>query len=109
MSDELSRYEINTRVKQILVSYNVDMTKISYSCVNRTIHMYGSLNAYDQGEFKLTTIQNLVEELMKLPHIRGIQFDLDNWVISAEPGELNITKAGVQIAGTPLGIKRQPK
>jgi hypothetical protein len=31
---------------------------------------------------------------MNLPHISNIQFDLDNWFISAEPGEMNITKVG---------------
>jgi len=94
MSDEFSRYEINRRVKQILVGHNVDMTKINYSCVNRTIHFYGSLSKLSQEDLSLPNIEVLVAELINLPHISNIQFDLDNWFISAEPGEVSITKVG---------------
>jgi len=31
---------------------------------------------------------------MRLPRINSVQFDLENWLISAEPGELNIIKGG---------------
>ena len=77
MLDELFRYEINTRVRQILISHNVDMTKIYYSCIKKTIYVYGCL--------------------IRLPHIRDVQFDLDNWFISTETGELNIIKGKKQI------------
>lgn len=94
MSDEFSRYETNRRVKQILVSRNVDMTKINYSCVNKTIHFYGSLSKLSQEDLSLPNIEALVSELMNLPHISNIQFDLDNWFISAEPGDVSITRVG---------------
>ena len=94
MSDEFSRYETNRRVKQILVSHNVDMTKINYSCVNKTIHFYGSLNKLSQEDLSLSNIEALVSELMNLPRISNIQFDLDNWFISAEPGDVSITRVG---------------
>jgi hypothetical protein len=94
MSDEFSRYETNRRVKQILVSHNVDMTKINYSCVNKTIHFYGSLNKLSQEDLSLPNIEALVSELMNLPRISNIQFDLDNWFISAEPGDVSITRVG---------------
>ena len=94
MSDEFSRYETNRKVKQILVSRNIDMTKINYSCVNKTIHFYGSLSKLSQEDLSLPNIEALVAELMNLPHVSNIQFDLDNWFISAEPGEMNITKVG---------------
>lgn len=94
MSDEFFRYETNRRVKQILVSHNIDVTRINYSCVKRTIHFYGSLSKLTQEDLSLPNIEALVTELMSLPHISNLQFDLDNWFISAEPGELNITKVG---------------
>ncbi len=89
-----SRYEINRKVRQIFVSHNADMTKISYSCAHRTIYIYGSLVKDPKGEFNISGIQTLVSELMKLPRISNVQFDLENWLISAEPGELNIIKGG---------------
>jgi hypothetical protein len=34
----------------------------------------------------------MIRELMKLPRVQKIQFDLENWIISNEPGALNIVK-----------------
>jgi hypothetical protein len=92
MSDELLRYETNTKVRQILVSYNVDMMKINYSCSKKTIYIYGFLNKQPYGEFTVSDIKNMVAELMKLHRVRDVQFDLENWFISAETGELCIIK-----------------
>ncbi len=92
MSDELRRYEINVGVRQILVSYNTDMMNINYSCSKKTIYIYGSLNKIPYGEFTVADIKNLVAELMKLPHVRDVQFDLENWFISHETGDLSIIK-----------------
>ncbi|KQC06080.1 MAG: hypothetical protein APR62_08505 [Smithella sp. SDB] len=94
MSDEFFRYETNRKVKQILVIHNIDITKINYSCVKRTIYFYGSLSKLSQEELSVPNIETLIADLMSLPHISNIQFDLDNWFISAEPGEINITKVG---------------
>jgi hypothetical protein len=57
------------------------------------------LNKLSQEDLSLRNIETLVAELMNLPHISNIQFDLDNWFISAEPGELNITKVGGKSLG----------
>jgi hypothetical protein len=92
MSAEFSRYEINRKIRQVLVSHNADMTRINYSFVNKTVYMYGSLVRESQGEFSLPVIESIIRELMKLPRVQKIQFDLDNWAISNEPGELNIVK-----------------
>ena len=113
MLDEFFRYEINKRVRQILVSHHIDMTKISYSCIGNTIYVYGNLNKSPQGEFSLATIEGLIAELMSLPHIRDIQFDLDNWFVSSEAGALNITKTRrPSISGTaqkPIVIEEAEK
>lgn len=92
MSDELLRYEINTRVRQVLISYNVDMMRVNYSCSKKTVYIYGCLNKTTCGEFTVADIKNLVVELMKLPRVRDVQFDLENWFISSETGELSIIK-----------------
>jgi hypothetical protein len=92
MSAELSRYEINRRIRQVLISHNADMTKINYSFINKTVYMYGSLVRESQGEFSLPVLESIIRELMKLPRVQKVQFDLDNWAISNEPGELNIMK-----------------
>jgi len=92
MSDELLRYETNIKVRQVLVSYNVDMMKISYSCSKKTVYIYGGLYKVPYGEFTVADIKNLVAELMKLDRVRDVQCDLENWFISFETGELCIVK-----------------
>lgn len=90
MSDDFLRYEVNTKVRQILVSYGVDMEKIRYTCSKKRIYFYGSLSKSPQGSFNAVTVRSLIAELMRLPNISDLQFDLENWLISAEAGELNI-------------------
>ena len=34
----------------------------------------------------------MVSELMNIPSVHKINFDLDNWIIVAEPGDLTIIK-----------------
>ena len=97
MLDELFRYEINTRVRQILISHNVDMTKIYYSCIKKTIYVYGRLIKTTSEDFSFANITSLAAELIKLPHIRDVLFDLDNWFISTETGELTVVKGKKQI------------
>ena len=92
MSSELLRYEINRKIRQVLVSHNADMTKISYSFVHRTVYMSGNLVRESQGEFSLPVIEGMIRELMKLPRVQKILFDLENWIISNEPGALNIVR-----------------
>jgi hypothetical protein len=103
MSSDLPRYEINRKIRQVLVSHNADMTKINYSFIHKTVYMFGSLVRESQGEFSLPIIEAIIRELMKLPRVHKIQFDLDNWVISNEPGDLNIVKKGLG----PVSSKRR--
>ena len=92
MSDEVARYEINRRVRNILVSHNANMTKISYTSSNRSVCVYGSLCNNDNSDFNMSSVRALVSDLINIPRVSSVQFDLDNWVIVAEPGELIITK-----------------
>ena len=50
MTEGPSRYEINRKVRQIFVSHNADMTKISYSCAHRTVYIYGTLVKDPKGD-----------------------------------------------------------
>ncbi|MFZ2398366.1 MAG: hypothetical protein WAW31_06840 [Smithella sp.] len=92
MSDEVCRYELNRKVRNILVSHNADMTKISYTNSNRTVCIYGSLWNNNNTDFNTSTVKALVSDLMNIPRVNSIQFDLDNWVIVADPGELVVMK-----------------
>ena len=106
MSDEYSRYETNRKFMKILIRYNVDMTKINYSCSCRTIHIYGSLSCKDSlKDFNMLTVMSLVSELKRIPRIQSIDFNLDNWIIGSEHGELNVMKSKGKGAGTHPGSR----
>jgi len=75
MLDEHFRYETNTRVRQILISNNADMTRVNYSCIKKTIYVYGSLNKTTQGEFTVADIKNCSSGINETAHIRDVQFD----------------------------------
>lgn len=92
MSDEICRYELNRKVRNILVSHNADMTRISYTSSTRTVCIYGSLWNNNNTDFNMSTVKALVSDLINIPRVSSIQFDLDNWVIVAEPGELVVMK-----------------
>jgi hypothetical protein len=92
MSHESSRYEINIKVRSILVRHNADMTKIGYSSSNKTVSIYGFLLNNDNTDFSISTVTALVSELMNIPSVNTIQFDLENWIIVADLGELIIIK-----------------
>ena len=91
MSDEPFRYELNRKVRNILVSHNADMTKVSYSSSNKTVSIYGVLLNHDHKDFNISTLRVLVSELMNIPGV-SFNFALDNWIIVAEPGDLTIIK-----------------
>jgi hypothetical protein len=40
----------------------------------------------------MPAVKALVSDIMNIPRVSAVQFDLDNWVIVAEPGELIIMK-----------------
>jgi hypothetical protein len=92
MTLEFSRYEINRKIRHVLVSHNADMTRINYSFIHRTVYLNGALVRESREEFNISTIKGIIAELMKLPRVQKVQFDLDNWLINSEPGELNIVK-----------------
>jgi hypothetical protein len=95
MSDEPLRYEVNRKVRNILVSHNADMTKINYSSSNKTVSIFGTLLNNDHTDFNMSTIKVLISELMNIPSVHKINFDLENWIIVAEPGELTIIKGKI--------------
>jgi hypothetical protein len=84
MADDTCRYELNRKVRNILVCHNADMTKISYTSSNKTVCIYGCLLNNDKTDFNMLTIKALVSDLMNIPRVQTIQFDLDNWTIVAD-------------------------
>lgn len=92
MTTEVSRYEINRKVKLILIRHAVDLTKIEHSCAKETVYFYGSLHKDPKGDFEASTVEALIKELLSMHGVRSLQFDLSNWNINADYDSFSITK-----------------
>lgn len=87
-----SRYEMNQRVKMILVRHGVNLTLLRWSSSQRTTSFYGILRKDTDGEFTLQSLEALVKELLNMPRGHRIRFSLENWDISPDSESLKITK-----------------
>jgi hypothetical protein len=95
MADQTTRYQINQKVRQVLVKHAVDLIELQYSCSGKaafTVYLYGNLKKDPTGEFSPSHIEALANELLNLPNINHIQFALDNWHIASDFGGLKILK-----------------
>jgi hypothetical protein len=82
----LNRYEINQKVKTSLVRNAVDLTQISYSCSGSTVHLWGILKKDPEGDFTPNNVELLFREISRLPQVRRLQVDLENWEIQKSDG-----------------------
>ncbi|NPU82926.1 MAG: hypothetical protein HPY65_00430 [Syntrophaceae bacterium] len=89
----VDRYEINRKIRSILVRYDVDTTKIDYSFIGNTAYIYGELRKNrKEEEFELASLEQMVKEITRINGVRYIQFDLRNWIINYSGMALSITK-----------------
>lgn len=101
--NQVSRYEINRNVRMILTRHDVDLTRIDYSFMGSTVYLYGDLVRPD-GDYSTNEIDFIIREIAALPHVRDIQFDLNNWLVvsagdswqAAKKKESVITRAATQ-------------
>lgn len=100
MSEDYSRYEVNRNVRMVLARHDVDLTRVDYSYMGSTVYIYGEL-IKGQGEFNGSGIEALAKELSALPHVRDIQFDVGNWVISSSLSSWHVSasKKGAAVRG----------
>jgi hypothetical protein len=74
----------------MLTRHAVDLSLLQYSCAGETIYLYGSLKKDPKGDFKASTIELLIRELLGIPDVRSLQFDLSNWNINADYESMSI-------------------
>jgi hypothetical protein len=102
--DQVSRYEVNRKVRMIFARHDADLTKIDYSFMGSSVYLYGDLVRPDR-DYSAQEIESIAREISALPHVRDIQFELNNWVIlsSGESWQINKMKKTVATPTT-----RQP-
>ncbi len=102
--EQVSRYEVNRKVRMIFARHEADLSKIDYSFMGSSVYLYGDLVRPDR-DYSAQEIESIAREISALPHVRDIQFELNNWVIlsSGESWQINKTKKSVVLPST-----RQP-
>src|SRR5450759_3841690 len=90
---DVSRYEVNRQVRVILNKYNIDLTRVDYSCFGGTVYLSGELLKTLEEDIAPAVIESLFKEISRLSGVRNVQSDLQNWNISAEGNSWQITKS----------------
>jgi len=90
MKNQVSRYEINRNVKNVLVRHAVDLRELQYSCSAKTVYLYGNLKKDPKGEFTPSKIEAFAKDILKLPYVSSLKFSLDNWKIHYDFGAWEI-------------------
>ncbi len=87
----MSRYDINRKVKVALVRNAVDLAQLKYSCTATNVHLWGFLNKDPEGDFTPTGVERLLKDVSRLPEVRHVRVDIENWDIQSGDGGWIIT------------------
>jgi hypothetical protein len=80
--DAPTRYEMNRLVRNILTRFAIDLELIQISCTTRFVYLYGFLAKVTKPDLKPIEIDNIFREIQKIPMVRGIEANLENWTIN---------------------------
>lgn len=91
-----TRYELNRLVRGVLTRYGANMELISISCTTRVVYLAGSLTKTSRPDYKVTDVDIIFRDIAKIPAVRSIYANLDNWIVSAvkSTGEWLVNKKG---------------
>ncbi len=77
-----SRYQMNQGVKTALVRHFADLSMLDFSCTGATVYLSGTLKKDPQGEFPKTELEAMLREIVRVPGVRSLQANLENWAIT---------------------------
>jgi hypothetical protein len=92
MTQDVSRYEINQKIKGILVTAGADVTVLTFSFSGKTAWFTGRFNKTTGAPMEQGDIEILCKALMALPAVRHLNFEMDDWNISSSLGAFTITR-----------------
>jgi hypothetical protein len=90
--NNIDRYQMNRNVNGVLVRHATDLSRLNYSFSGRILYVYGFLAKDPAGEMTSKEVSALVDELVRIPRLESIQFDLDNWNIASAIDSWEISK-----------------
>ena len=87
-----NRYELNRRVSTVLTCHSIDLQQVTVSCSTSIVYISGSLKKTPGADPLITPahIEALLKDIIRIPHIRGVSWDLDNWSIFSTDGAWQI-------------------
>jgi hypothetical protein len=88
-----SRYEVNRNVRTILTCHSFDLQLVAVSCSTTIVYLTGSLKKAPDAHSQLTPahIEALLKDIRRLPYVRGVICDLENWTITNIDGSWQIS------------------
>jgi len=82
-----SRYEMNQAVRAVLTRHTIDLTFLNVSCSANLVYLNGRLEkAVEEKELSPMDVNNLFREIERIPAVRGIIAELENWIVSGDAG-----------------------
>lgn len=90
-NEQVSRYEINRNVRMVFTRHDADLTRIEYSFMGSTVYLDGDLVRPD-GDFSPKEIEAIAREISALPHVRDIQFNLNNLIVVSSGDSWQVAK-----------------
>jgi len=85
-TDAPSRYEINRAVRSVLTSHGVDLEALSISSSLSLVYLNGLLKKATGQDLKPVDIDVIFREIERVPKVRSIVADLENWVVTNSEG-----------------------
>jgi hypothetical protein len=89
--EQVSRYEVNRNVRMVFTRHDADLTRIEYSFMGSTVYLDGDI-VKPGGDFPIQEIEAIAREISALPHVRDIQFNLNNFIVVSSGDSWQVTK-----------------
>lgn len=90
-NEQVSRYEVNRNVRMVFTRHDADLTRIDYSFMGSTVYIDGDIVKTD-GDFSLQDIETIAREIAALPHVRDLQFNLNNLTVVPSGDSWQVTR-----------------
>lgn len=98
-NEQVSRYEVNRNVRMVFTRHDADLTRIDYSFMGSTVYLDGDIVKTD-GDFSLQEIETIAREISALPHVRDVQFNLNNLTVVPYGDSWQVTRTLKSVAAT---------
>jgi hypothetical protein len=81
MSMSTGRFEINRKLRSIMIKHWIDLGRISIRTVRDRVFLHGSLQRLpgSRGEVNVSVVETIFDEIRRVKGVRHIRVELDNW------------------------------